>query len=57
MIIYRIIQRFGVIVIIDLGYQYMYNINYLCIKYYQYFSKDVKNICVKDGCYFFIIWL
>lgn len=57
MIIYRIIQYFGVIILIDLGYRYMYNINYLCIKYYQYFSKDVKNICVKDGYYFFIIWL
>lgn len=33
----------------------MYNINYLCIKYYKYFSKDVKNICVKDALFFYYL--
>lgn len=57
MIIHRTIQRPGVIVITDLGHQYMYNINYLCTKYYKDSSKDVKNTCVKDGRHLFITWL
>lgn len=57
MIIHRTIQHPGVIILTDLGHRYMYNINYLCTKYYQYSSKDVKNTCVKDGRHLFITWL
>lgn len=55
MIIHRTIQHPGVIILTDLGHQYMYNINYLCTKYYKYSSKDVKNTCVKDAPSFYYL--